>query len=176
MLRGDRVSVRALQESDLTALIALQNDVALRGEFLSPVLINEPLFRKEFQETGFLTKSNGMLLVVDLAGNTIGNITYYSVNYLDGFELSAQIYPVAARGKGLMTQGLSMVSRYLFDAYKINRLQGATYPENAAGNRLMHKCGFTLEGRLRGIYFHRGISQDLLLYSLLRSELDKLPA
>jgi ribosomal-protein-alanine N-acetyltransferase len=172
MIRGKRVILRVVTEGDLALLHTLQSDLSLRGEFLLSKLTPEPLFQKEFRETGFLARDKGLLLIADLQGHLIGNIGYFSVNYMDGFELWYQLFEIASRGTGLMTEALKMAVQYLFGVHKINRLQLAIAPSNEASSRVATKCGFTLEGKLRGSVFHRGSSQDLLLYSLLRAELD----
>jgi RimJ/RimL family protein N-acetyltransferase len=43
-------------------------------------------------------------------------------------------------------------------------------PENAASRRIAEKCGFVLEGTVRGAFFSGGRNKDVLLYSLLRDD------
>jgi RimJ/RimL family protein N-acetyltransferase len=43
-------------------------------------------------------------------------------------------------------------------------------PENGASRRIAEKCGFTLEGTVRGAFFNDGRNQDVVLYSLLRTD------
>lgn len=170
MIRGERVALRTARRTDLDALYLLINDASLKGEHLSPPLRAETAFRKEFDETGFFGAERGHLLVTDLEDHLLGDMVYFKVNYMDGFEIGYQLFDPAARNGGLMTEALSLTVRYLFEHHKINRLQIATQPGNEASKRLALKCGFRLEGTLRGFVLHRGHDSDLLLYSLLRSE------
>ena len=41
---------------------------------------------------------------------------------------------------------------------------------NAASQRIADKCGFTLEGTVRGAFFNDGRNQDVLLYGLVRTD------
>ncbi|HMN76178.1 MAG TPA: GNAT family protein [Burkholderiaceae bacterium] len=170
MIRGERVAIRTVRRTDLDALYLLVNDSALKGEHLAPPLRSETAFRKDFDETGLFGSERGCFLVTDLDDRLLGDIAYFKVNYMDGFEIGYQSFDPASRGSGLMTEALRLVVRYLFEHHKINRLQIATGPGNEASKRLALKCGFRLEGTLRGFVLHRGHPADVLIYALLRDE------
>jgi RimJ/RimL family protein N-acetyltransferase len=40
------------------------------------------------------------------------------------------------------------------------------HPDNADSVRVAERCGFTLEGRIRQGWFHRGSWHDVLVYGL----------
>ena len=46
----------------------------------------------------------------------------------------------------------------------------ASLPENAASRHIAEKCGFMFERTLSGTFFNDGRNQDVLLYSLLRTD------
>jgi len=170
VIRGERVALRTVRRTDLDALYRFVNDAALQGEHLARPLRSETAFRKEFDESGLFGPERGCFLVTDLDDRLLGNILYFKVNYMDGFEIGYQSFDPAARGSGLMTEALRLAVRYLFEHHRISRLQIVTQPGNEASKRLALKCGFQLEGTLRGFVLHRGQAVDALLYSLLRDE------
>lgn len=170
MIRGQRCVLRTVREADLPALYLLINDRSLQGDYLALPLRSEPSFRKEFMETGFLGDTRGRFLVTDLEDRVLGMVVYFNVNYMDGFELGYQLFETAARNKGLMSEAVAMAVDYLFTQHKINRLQIVTAPDNEPSKRLAVKCGFRLEGTLRGNVFHQGSNRDSLLYSRLRAD------
>ena len=170
MIRGERVAIRTVRRTDLDALCLLVNDAALMGEHLSRPLRSETAFRKEFDEYGMFGPERGWFLVTDLDDRLLAYIVYFKVNYMDGFEIGYQSFDVASRRGGLMTEALRLAVRYLFGHHKINRLQLTTHPANEASQRLALRCGFRLEGTLRGFVLHRGHPTDVLIYSLLRDE------
>lgn len=170
MIRGERVALRTVREADLPALYALINDLSLQGEHLALPLRSEPSFRKEFNDTGFLDAQRGRFLVTDLEDRTLGTIVYFSVNYMDGFEIGYHLFDPATRGKGVMSEAVRLAVGYLFSRHKINRLQIVTAVDNEPSKRLALRCGFRFEGTLRGNVFHHGHSRDSLLYSLLRAD------
>jgi RimJ/RimL family protein N-acetyltransferase len=100
-----------------------------------------------------------------------GHIEFFKpVNYWDAWELSYQLYDDAFAGRGYVSEAVQLMVDYLFGTKKLHRIQLVIVPENAASRRIAEKCGFTLEGTARGAFFNDGRSQDVLLYSLLRTD------
>ena len=58
------------------------------------------------------------------------------------------------------------------DAHFDLRNRGAYFPLGVASEpaRIADKCGFVLEGTVRGAFFNGGRNHDVLLYSLLRTD------
>jgi ribosomal-protein-alanine N-acetyltransferase len=73
-------------------------------------------------------------------------------------------------GHGYVTEAVQLLVDYLFATKTHHRIQLVIVPENAPSRRIAEKCGFALEGTARGAFFNDGHSQDVLLYSLLRTD------
>jgi ribosomal-protein-alanine N-acetyltransferase len=171
MIRGRAVSLRVIRESDLDALLDLENDLTRKGDFLPQRLFAEPSFHKQFQETGFLTEDVGRLLMVDGEDRIIGAVGYFRpTHYIDGYELAYQVYEPVRRGRGIATEAVGLLIDWLFSAKKIGRLQAALLPENSASRKVAERNGFQLEGVLRRALFIHGKSVDIELWSLVREE------
>ena len=69
-----------------------------------------------------------------------------------------------------MTEAVQLLTDYLFATKKVNRVHLVIVPENSGSRRIAQKCGFALEGTVRGAFFNDGRSQDVLLYALLRDD------
>jgi RimJ/RimL family protein N-acetyltransferase len=69
-----------------------------------------------------------------------------------------------------VTEAVQLLVDYLFATKKQHRIQLVIVPENAASRRIAEKCGFTLEGTLRGAFFNGGRNHDVVVYSLLRTD------
>ena len=171
MLRGERVTLRQVREADLDEVYAAHEDVRNRGAFFPLGVPSEPAFRRAFAEGNLWQKEEGTLLIVDGEGAICGHIEFFKpVNYWDAFELSYLLYDDRHAGKGYVTEAVQLLVDYLFGAKKMHRIHLVIVPENAASRRIAEKCGFTLEGTARGAFFNGGRNQDVLIYSLLRTD------
>jgi RimJ/RimL family protein N-acetyltransferase len=171
MLRGERITLRPMRETDLDAFYAAHTDIRNRGAFFPLGVASESKLRRDFAETGLWEREEGTLLIDTPDGEMAGHIEFFKpVGYWDAFELSYQLYDDRFAGRGYVTEAVQLLVDYLFAAKKQHRLQLVIVPENAASRRIAEKCGFVLEGTARGAFFNGGRNQDVLIYSLLRTD------
>lgn len=171
MLRGKTVRLRPVQEQDLDFLYQMHTDIENRGDFFPVGVSSEPDFRRNFQETGFWEKNAGKLLIVGGHDTIIGHIEFFpTVSYLDEIELAYHIYSSEHYGKGIATEAVQLMTGYLFNRLKVNRIRLIIHPDNLASQRVAAKSGFTHESTARGAWFHKGKSQDVEVFALLREE------
>ena len=171
MLEGERISLRPAREGDLDALYTEHLNISNRGRYFPLGVLSESKFRRDFAETGFWQSDEGVLLIVTPDDQIAGHIEFFKpVSYWDAYELSYQLYGDHFAGHGWVTEAVQLLVDYLFATKKQHRIQLVIVPDNAASVQIATKCGFTLEGTARGAFFNDGRSQDVLLYSLLRTD------
>jgi [ribosomal protein S5]-alanine N-acetyltransferase len=73
-------------------------------------------------------------------------------------------------GHGLMTEALRAATSFAFGALRLNRLEAACLPSNAASQRVLEKVGFAREGRARRYLKINGQWQDHDLFALLHDD------
>lgn len=98
-----------------------------------------------------------------------------TIGYMDYSEDNASVelgYSLARRlwNGGYMTEALSRVIEYTFDAMDINRIEAQHEIANPASGRVMEKCGMKKEGVLRQRLYNKGKYVDVALYAILRSD------
>ena len=165
------IALRLVREADLDEVYAAHTNIANRGRFFPLGVSSEPAFRRDFAEGGFGQKEEGLLLIVGADGDIAGHIEFFKpVSHWDAFELSYQLYDDRFAGLGSVTEAVQLLVDHLFATKKQERIQLVIAPENAASIRVADKCGFAKEGTARGAFFNDGRSQDVLLYSLLRTD------
>ncbi len=169
MIRGTKITLRTVREADIDTLFELWSDIENRGEYYPISVPSAVDFKKNYHEHGFMEDTHGTFLIW-AHDHIIGSISFFNAMYFDGLEIGYILFERGNRRQGFMTEALALVVNYLFTTKKINRLQLTVMLGNIASRRVAEKCGFTMEGVLRGAIFHRGTSHDLELYSLLRSE------
>lgn len=172
MLRAKSITLRPVRRADVDALYARHIEIANRGLFFPLGILSESQFQRRFEENGFWSDGEGMLLIVNDAGCLVGHIEFFkTVSYLDELELSYQIYDQAERGQGFATDAVNLLTRYLFSRLKVNRVRLVIHPENQASRRVAEKCGFKHEGTARGAWYHQGKNHDVEIYAVLRHEI-----
>lgn len=175
MLHGDEITLRPMRESDLDRFYEFHQDISNRGRYFPIGVMAEPVLRKRFGETGFWQDDEGMLLMVDEDDKLVGHIEFFqTVSYLDELELSYHIYSGEYMGRGIATEAVRLLTKYLFDRKKNNRIRLIIHPDNAGSRKVAEKCGYQHEGTARGAWFHRGRNQDVEVYALLREEFERL--
>jgi len=171
MLHGDRITLQPVREADLDALYNAHVEIRNRGIFFPLGVMSETRFRREFAEHGFWQKEEGMLVIGAADGEIVGHIEFFTpVSYWDAFELSYQLYDERHAGHGYTTEAVQLLVDYLFATKKQHRIHLVIVPGNAASRKIAEKCGFILEGTVRGAFFNAGTNHDVVLYSLLRTD------
>jgi [ribosomal protein S5]-alanine N-acetyltransferase len=171
VLTGQSVTLRQVREADLEALYDAHTNISNRGAFFPLGVTSEASFRREFAENGYWQKTEGMLLIVNREDEIAGHIEFFRpVSYWDAFELSYQLYDDRYAGHGFVTEAVQLLVDYLFGAKKEHRIHLVIVPDNTPSRRIAEKCGFVLEGTVRGAFFNNGRNHDVVLYSLLRSD------
>lgn len=171
MLKGKLTTLRPVRATDLERIYAYLIDIANRGDFYPRGILSYPAILKDFQETGFWEEHLGLLAIVNEADEVIGRVEYFrTVAYMDEYEIDYILYEPAERGKGITTEAVEMLVRYLFETKKINRIRLVIHPENRASRRLAEKCGFRHEGTARGAWYNQGKYHDMEVYSILHGD------
>ncbi|MFZ5352100.1 MAG: GNAT family N-acetyltransferase [Bacillota bacterium] len=176
MLKGKKVILRTIRESDLDEFFSLDTDISERGEYDAYFIHSEPRFKSDFRETGFWKEDFGTMLVTSIDGRTLGIISYFKgLKYAEGFEIGYKIFKREDRGKGYMTEALKLFTSFMFANRPIARMSVNMLTENIASRKLAEKCGYKHEGIMRKAVFCRGRYYDLNLMSILREECTPLP-
>ena len=177
MLEGKLVNVRLMREPDIEAYYELHENVNNRGLYypIEPnTIMSITQLKKRFQEDGYWDPMNrfSVLLIEDKSGSLIGRINIFPARHgYDGYEIGWITFEQVNRGKGYVSEAVRLVVHWMFDGLKINRIEAYIHPDNVASQRVAEKCGLKHEAILRGIWFQHGKYHDLMLYSILRSDL-----
>ncbi|TGU64337.1 N-acetyltransferase, partial [Mesorhizobium sp. M00.F.Ca.ET.186.01.1.1] len=105
------------------------------------------------------------------------------VGIIEAFELNQRVnmatigYFLAEAhwGKGIASEAVKMVVRFLMEEVNVNRIQAEVMPPNEASKKVLRNNGFVMEGTLRqaALWSGKGIV-DLEIYGLLREDYQSL--
>ena len=77
-----------------------------------------------------------------------------------------------ARGRGIATRALRLVTEYALGAAGLGRVQLLIDSENTPSLRVAERCGYVREGVARSLYVKPGRRADMVVYSRLPGDGD----
>ena len=164
MIETEHLILRNWQESDAAALYQMCRDKTLRK--------SGAVFFESVQDAGDTKRSwakddRFKAVTHRESAELIGFISLGDMNRYEGYaELE---YAIAAdyRNKGFATEAVRRMVDYGFSELNLTVIAAWVRSHNAESVRVLEKCAFTLEGRLRK---HARDRSDTLCYSVLREE------
>jgi RimJ/RimL family protein N-acetyltransferase len=181
-LRGDRVTLRPPEESDVAFLARCHNDPAVRRSMPRVYPKRRADIREEHVEgeedtVGLLVcageRDDGAAGPDETRGDDPerpGFCALFAVDTDSGrAEVGAWLAP-EAEGRGYATDALSTLVAYAFDERRFHRLNAGRMATNDRSGALLDRLGFTEEGRRREYYFAGGEFVDRVEYGLLADE------
>lgn len=109
-------------------------------------------------------------------GTLLGAVSLHAIDYENriadiGYWVAAQ-----ARGRGVAVRAVRLIARHGSDNLPLERISIGADVENEPSCRVAERAGFTREGILRSWICIKGRQSDAVQFSLLRGELDEVPA
>jgi RimJ/RimL family protein N-acetyltransferase len=171
-LRGDRVLLRAFHEAELPLLWEREVEAAVGDPPEDTPEARERLYERLRRSGGWTEQE--LRLAVEAGGALAGDLQARRSNWaLPPWvtELGIGLFP-EARGKGIGTDALRTVCRYLFEEEGFLRVQLSTDVANDAMRRSAEKAGFSYEGVLRGFWAEGDEIHDYAMYGRTRADHD----
>jgi RimJ/RimL family protein N-acetyltransferase len=170
------VTLRPWRPDDAAAIVGAMTDAESAfwmHQIPQPYGERDALAYVRAMEAAWRAGTGGALAVVEAGlDDVVGSIGFTVVDReLAIVEVGDWAAP-AARGRGVTTRALRVLTRWLIGAAGAARVQIRADVENAASIRVAEKAGFTREGVLRSGGYNRraGRRIDYAMYSLLPGE------
>lgn len=163
-LEDDEIRLRPFTEYDVPAITAACQDPEIPRWTRVPSPYTDEHGRAFVRMAG-----KGNFAVVDRRSDELlGSIGCRTVddNVQVGYWVKNE-----ARGRGVATRALRLISRWAIAELGARRVQLLTEPENLASQRVAEKAGFVREGLLRRYLELNGERRDALMFSLLPEDL-----
>jgi RimJ/RimL family protein N-acetyltransferase len=169
-LRGEHVLLRPLREEELeTVWQARVNDQT--APWMSTPEAYERLRERVANSGRFV---DGWLdLGIESNGRLVGEVDARRPprTMPEGvFELGISLFDAHDRGRGLGTEAIRLLTRYLFEREEARRVQASTWVENHAMRRVFEKLGFVEEGVLRSYMPSERGRDDYVLYAIVNPD------
>jgi len=157
-----QVALAELTEADRRALIAGNDRLFQVDDDPRPLPVKPPPGRYAIVDT-----PSGVLL---------GNVSWIPVLHgptaaCVAWNMGVFVLPVA-RGRGIGTLAQRLLVEHLFAATDTYRVEASTDVGNLAEQRALERAGFRREGVIRGAQVRGGVRRDIVLYGILRTDLE----
>jgi RimJ/RimL family protein N-acetyltransferase len=168
------ITLRLHADSDVPAIVAACRDPEIPRWTRVPDSYGESDARSWLEQESRGRGRGDMLglLIVDRAdGSLLGSIGIPQIDREEGRCELGYWLAREARGRGLATRAVRLLSAWVFENLPIERIAIHADPANEASRRVAERAGFAFEGVLRSYYVNKGVRRDAASYSLLRGEL-----
>jgi len=173
VLQGDRVTLRAVERTDLGAIHAMRNDPSLEGlVYGAPVPRSLAELEAHFEAEQAIPaeQRDEAKFVIDRAGTVAGRCDLFEIDRVSGTARIGVTVAADHQGDGLGTETVELLLRYAFRDLGLRRVWCDILADNTRSIRMCEKCGFVEEGRLRGHYWYDGAQRDAVVMGILRDE------
>ena len=169
MLRGAKVTLRAVERDDLRRLWELRNDE--RTEVLA---FGPPKPRSMAEMEAWydrtLADAESLVFAIDVEGAVVGTCNLRDVDPVNrraelGISLASD-----QTGKGYGSDAIRVLLVYAFRHLNLHKVCLDTLASNEPALRAYLACGFVEEGRLRDHDWSEGRYHDLVVMAILRDD------
>lgn len=184
----DRLVLRPLEEADVPALTEMMRDELVAAWTTVPVPYRQADAREFVRRhaPSVRTEGGGIVFAVTefLTHRLVGLV---QLEHTDWRILATEVHYVVApwaRGEGYASESVLALAQWLFQDQKFERIELRTAADNTAAQQVAQKLGCISEGVLRNASIARTrtedggwaeIRTDLLVWSLLREDLEGMP-
>ena len=114
--------------------------------------------------------NEGFAIVDSESGDFLGFMALVNLNLAAEEAEAGYIVASHARGRGVGTRALRLLTAWAFDELPLERIELLIDVENSPSEIVAQRCGYTREGVLRWTYLKPGLRSDTIVYSKLRRE------
>lgn len=115
-------------------------------------------------------------LAIEVGGEAAGGITLEPGDDINrrtaeiGYWLGEALW-----GRGIATAAVRAMTGYGFETLGLTRVFAVPLANNPASARVLEKCGYALEGRMRRSAVKEGVVLDQLLYAITDEDVSRAP-
>jgi [ribosomal protein S5]-alanine N-acetyltransferase len=167
-LTGERCTLRPWRLSDASSIVRHANNLNvarhLRDRFPHPYTLKDAEQFLSFAAN----EERPSNFAIEVAGSAVGGLGFVPGSDVErfsaevGYWLGEEVW-----GRGVVTEALTMFTRYAFSDLGLLRIFALPLADNAASIRVLEKAGFRVEGTLRSSCVKFGQPRDQALYAIV---------
>jgi RimJ/RimL family protein N-acetyltransferase len=173
VLTTERLTIRPFDDSDLDAIVVAGSDPLTQRwiPLPRPYLVDHARGFVHDIAPAAQASGCGLIRAIECEGGLAGVIDFKSTDWVNGeTEIGYWTHP-AFRGRGIMVEAVTAMAHYALVEMALQRVVVRVAPGNTASIRVAEKAGFTREGVARNAAFTHDGRVDLVIFSLIRFDL-----
>ncbi len=177
MLKGKKVKLRPMEESDIAIVSKLRNSEMVLNNLCNFLPINDSLLAQEEYFRTKLKVSNSIVpyfVITTLDDETIGTIHLKHTDYRCSNTMIGLFVREDFIGEGYGTDAVIEILKFIFNEMNLMRVYLEVFAFNERAIKSYIKAGFKVEGTLRDHLFRDGKYHDVIQMSILRDEFVEL--
>lgn len=171
MLKGEKVTLRALERDDLPRLLEFNNDIAVELAGGGDPPMPQPMARleAEFDQRASGGGRDDANFAIEADGQMIGICALFNYDHTaHTCELGIAIGDKTYWGRGYGREAIALLVDYAFRYRNFRKVWLRVHGSNERAQRAYQACGFVEEGRLRAHIYSNGAYDDLVYMGVLR--------
>ena len=173
MIRGERVTLRPVEEGDYPLIHAWQND----PEVWFWMDYEQPFSLEDIADSEARARAEGHALIIEAEGRPIGRIGLNQFRRRDRIcSLYVFIGERTAWGKGYGRDAIMALLAWAFDRFDLYQVELWSLAPNERAIATYEQCGFARDATLRQRSFKDGEWVDRVVMSVQREEFEKARA
>lgn len=173
MLKGEKVTLRAMRREDLQRQWAFNNDLEIEilggGDPPEPQALER--LEAEFDENMRKGGRDGTNFAIEADGKYIGGCGLFNYDHVAHIcEMGIGIGDRAYWGHGYGRDAVRVLLTYAFRFRNVHKVWLRVNSDNKRAIRSYQACGFVEEGRLRKHFWSNGKYIDLVYMGVLRED------
>jgi len=171
MLKGQSVTLRPFHADDLPRMREWMRDPETARTWGRAPIVPENALEDDLAGRFSRFAESGYFAIDDSNGHLVGRIDFERLHLIDRTaEVMIVLGETSSRGKGLGTDAMVTLLRYLFDDRQAERIWLTVFNWNQPAIASYKKVGFVVEGRLKEDGWFEGSPHDQLVLGILREE------
>lgn len=171
MLKGKRLTLRAINRDDLPNYVTWLNDPEVNAHIISFMPINLDDETEWYDRYRQNSSHLNLAIIITESQQHIGSVGLMKINHRNqSAELGIMIGEKSCWGQGYGQEAIQLMVQFGFLDLNLHRIQLRVEADHPAAIQCYRNCGFKEEGRLREAWYRHGRFNDHFIMSILRSE------
>ncbi len=173
ILKGNKVTLRAVEEEDQELLRTLINDPKIERTVVGKSFpVSSYQQRKWFEAHGGSNNDLLRLVIETEKDGAVGMVCMGEFDWINrvAHRTDIKILPSKVTDSGVAIDAMTTLFRYAFDELNLNRIEGGVLDYNEQAIAMNKLLGYEFEGVQRQAVYKNGKYHDLILLSMLKED------